>query len=613
MWSDSKTVLAWINSDHRNYRQFVACRIGEILSKSDVEQWRWVPTKENPADLATKWGRGPCLSPNSQWFRGPNFLRTPESEWPAGLKPTEQKTTEELRACMVHTDATVSLVVDWARFSNWTRLVRAVAYVLRFCRNVLRRVKKDQLGMGLLTQQELAQAEINIFRMVQREQYPDEVAVLSKELQENSMKGGRLERTSKIRTLSPYMDDAGVIRSESRISAATFVAYDTRFPIILPKEHEVTRLLLQWYHRRFLHANGETIVHEVRQRFHISALRAAVRNIAKLCQMCKVKKATPAVPRMAPFPEARLKPYERSFSYVGLDYFGPISFRVNRSTVKRWIALFTCLTTRAVHLEVAHSLSTESCKQAIRRFIGRRGAPVEIRSDRGTNFVGANNDLRKEMIEMDRQLAETFTNTNTRWVFNPPAAPHMGGAWERLVRYVKTAMAAIQTTEIPKEEALATFIVEAESVVNSRPLTFIPLETEQQEALTPNHFLLLSSTGVKQPPKILVEPKMVCRGSWELCRSMVDQFWRRWIREYLPTIARRTKWFGEVRPIAVGDLVVIVEEKVRNGWIRGRVVKVNEGTDGRVREAEIQTATGMMKRPVAKIARLDIEESKAGQ
>lgn len=227
---------------------------------------------------------------------------------------------------------------------------------------------------------------------------------------------------------------------------------------------------------------------------------------------------------MAPLPEAGLKPYERPFSYVGLDYFGPISVRVNRSTVKRWIALFTCLTTRAVHLEVAHSLSTESCKQAIRRFIGRRGAPVEIRSDRGTNFVGANNDLRKEMIEMDRQLAETFTNTNTRWVFNPPAAPHMGGAWERLVRSVKTAMAAIQTTEIPKEEALATFIVEAESIVNFRPFTFIPLETEQQEALTPNHFLLLSSTGVKQSPKTLLEPKMVCRGSWELCRSMVDQF-----------------------------------------------------------------------------------------
>lgn len=202
--------------------------------------------------------------------------------------------------------------------------------------------------------------------------------------------------------MSPFVDDVVVIGSDSRISAATFVSYDTRYPIILPKEHAVTKLLVEWYHRRFLHANRETVVNELRQRFHISTMRGIVRQIAKICQLCKVKKAVPAVPRMAPLPAARLKAYERPFSYVGLDYFGPISVRVNRSTVKRWIALFTCLTTRAVHLEIAHSLSTESCKQAIRRFIGRRGAPVEIRSDRGTNFVGADNDLRREMVAMDR-------------------------------------------------------------------------------------------------------------------------------------------------------------------------------------------------------------------
>ncbi|XP_062542455.1 uncharacterized protein LOC134210422 [Armigeres subalbatus] len=314
-----------------------------------------------------------------------------------------------------------------------------------------------------------------------------------------------LERTSKIRNLTPYIDDDGVLRSESRIFAATFVSHDTRFPIIFPKEHLVTRLLLQWYHRRFLHANGETVVYEVRQRFHVPALRAQVRKAAKSCHECKVKKAVPEVPRMAPLPAARLKPYERPFSYVGLDYF---AVRVNRNTVKRWIALFTCLTTRADHLEIAHSLSTESCMQVVRRFIGRRGSPVEIRSDRGTSFVGANNELRMEMSAMNGRLAETFTNTTTRWVFNLPAAPHIGGSWERFVRSVKTAMAAIKTTEIPKEEALATFVVEAESVANSRTLTFIPLESEQQEALTPNHFILLSSTGVVQPPKMPADPEI---------------------------------------------------------------------------------------------------------
>ncbi|XP_062558174.1 uncharacterized protein LOC134223053 [Armigeres subalbatus] len=513
--------------------------------------------KGKPADLATKWGKGPCLSPSGLWFRGPAFLCLPEDKWPNEVKPSKQTTEEELRSCLVHTETTVDLVIDWARFSNWTRLLRSVAFALRFSQNLRKKVKKQATTAGPLTQQELVLAELVIFRMVQSEQYSDEVAVLHKERNQQMMpSSASLERTSKIRNLTPYIDDDGVLRSESRISAATFVSHDTRFPIILPKEHLVTRLLLQWYHRRFLHANGETVVNEVRQRFHVPALRAQVRKAAKSCHECKVKKAVPEVPRMAPLPAARLKPYERPFSYVGLDYFGPIAVRVNRSTVKRWIALFTCLTTRAVHLEIAHSLSTESCKQAVRRFIGRRGSPVEIRSDRGTNFVGANNELRKEMSAMNGRLAETFTNTTTRWVFNPPAAPHMGGSWERLVRSVKTAMAAIKTSEIPKEEALATFAVEAESVVNSRPLTFIPLESEQQEALTPNHFILLSSTGVVQPPKMPEDPRMVSRADWQLCRSMVDQFWRRWIRKYLPTIARRTKWFEEVKPIGVGDLVI---------------------------------------------------------
>ncbi|XP_039438455.1 uncharacterized protein LOC120419726 [Culex pipiens pallens] len=615
MWTDSKTVLAWINSDHRNYRQFVACRVGEILSKSDAAEWRHCPGKLNPADLATKWGpKGPCFSPDYPWY-GRFFLLSPDIEWPMDVNPAEETTEEELRACLVHIEAVIKSTIDWKRFSDWTRLLRAVAYALRFKQNIREKVKKQPLTTGPLTQEEMGMAETAIFRTVQSEAYPDEVATLSVAREQlKPRRQAELERTSSIRKLSPFMDEAGLIRSDSRISEATFASYDTRFPIILPKSHPATNVLLFWYHRRFLHANGETVVNEVRQRFFVSMLRTEVRKIPGRCPLCKLKIAmegkTLAIPRMAPLPAARLQAFVRPFSYTGIDYFGPIAVRVNRGTQKRWIALFTCLTTRAVHLEVVHSLTTESCKQAFRRFIGRRGAPAEIRSDRGTNFVGANNELRQEMNKIDGQLAETFTNTNTRWIFNPPAAPHMGGAWERLVRSVKTALTAMYTSRVPNEETLATLVVEAESIVNSRPLTFIPLQSEQQEALTPNHFLLLSSSGVVQPPKTSAETKLACRGDWQLCQTMLDNFWRRWIREYLPTIARRTKWFEEVKPIEVGDLVIVVEEKVRNGWIRGRIVEAYKGRDGRIRDATVQTADGLLRRPVAKLARLDLEGCK---
>ncbi|XP_055590478.1 uncharacterized protein LOC129742585 [Uranotaenia lowii] len=311
---------------------------------------------------------------------------------------------------------------------------------------------------------------------------------------------------------------------------------------------------------------------------------------------------------MAALPAARLQAFTRPFTYIGLDYFGPLTVRIGRSTVKRWVALFTCLTIRAIHLEVVHSLSTESCKMAIRRFIVCHGSPLEIYSDNGTNFVGANNEIKYSV----KQLAECFTNANTKWIFNPPSAPHMGGSWERLVRSVKVAMAAMQTSRNPDEETFATIVRDAQGVVNSRPLTFIPIESESQEALTPNHFILLSSNGVSQTPKPLSDDSSAHRNNWNLLNGMVDHFWRRWIREYLPTIARRTKWFSDVKPIEQGDLVIIVNEAERNGWMRGRILNFIEAKDGRRRQAVVQTAHGVLRRPVAKLARLDIVSGNPG-
>lgn len=140
---------------------------------------------------------------------------------------------------------------------------------------------------------------------------------------------------------------------------------------------------------------------------------------------------------MAPLPPARLAAYSRPFSYVGLDYFGPLLVKQGRTNVKRWIALFTCLTVRAVHLEVVNSLTTSSCVSAVRRFIGRRGAPIEFYSDNGTNFQGAERLLREQI---EQELSSTFTSARTKWFFIPPGAPHMGGAWERMVQSVKAAM-----------------------------------------------------------------------------------------------------------------------------------------------------------------------------
>ncbi|XP_062710516.1 uncharacterized protein LOC134288741 [Aedes albopictus] len=130
-WSDSSTVLSWLRSDARRYHQYVAFRVGEILSITSADDWRHVPSKLNVADEATKWGPGPSFEPESRWFRGPSFLWESEKFW-----PTEEKqlttTREELRTAFQHHNCAVEdPLVDASRFSNWNRMVRAIAYFHR--------------------------------------------------------------------------------------------------------------------------------------------------------------------------------------------------------------------------------------------------------------------------------------------------------------------------------------------------------------------------------------------------------------------------------------------------------------------------------------------------
>ncbi|XP_055584778.1 uncharacterized protein LOC129737643 [Uranotaenia lowii] len=612
VWTDSRTVLAWITSDLRRYNQFVSCRIGEIIEKTNPSEWRWIPSKLNVADDATKWGAGPDLAAASRWWSGPKFLYETEENWPA-QETKSQEPTEELRVSRKEVVGAHREVgdwiwrIDWANFSRWNRLVHTFAYVYRYVGNLGREARGLNLLIDSLEQQELVAAERLIYRTAQREEYPEEMAIL----ESNRAGKKNLKRSSKLIKLSPFVDEHGVIRMESRISAAAFVSYDARNPIILPPKHRLTELLVQRYHEKYLHRNFGTVVNELRQKYHISQLKSVVRRIAKECAHCRVYNAKPVVPRMSPLPAARLKSFCRPFSYVGLDYFGPMLIRVGRSTVKRWVALFTCLTVRAVHLEVVHSLTTVSCQMAVRRFIGRRGSPIEIYSDNGTNFWGARNELVREIEDINRKLGTIFTNSATQWKFNPPSAPHMGGAWERLVRSVKTAFYAMSTSKNPNEETFGTLMVEAESLVNSRPLTFVSLESEDQEALTPNHFILLSSSGVVQPQTEAVDPRLATRDDYKHTRHLTDIFWHRWIKEYLPVIAQRTKWFEESRSLQPGDLVVIVDESVRNGWLRGRIMKTIEGADGRVRRAVVQTSSGPITRPASKIALLNVVGCKA--
>ncbi|XP_058827973.1 uncharacterized protein LOC131687900 [Topomyia yanbarensis] len=325
------------------------------------------------------------------------------------------------------------------------------------------------------------------------------------------------------------------------------------------------------------------------------------------CQRCKLERAAPCATAMGDLPAARLAAFTRPFAYVGIDYFGPMTVSLGRRMEKRWGVLITCLTVRAIHIELAYSLSTDSCIMAPRCFMARCGVPVEIHSERGTNFQGASKELTNELQKINKEkLIAEIVSPNTAWKFIPPASPHMGGAWERMIRTVKNNLQQMKLPTLPTDEVLRNALVEIENTINSRPLTHIPLDDENASVLTPNHFLLGSSDGLK-PLALFDDTSTVLKRSWQMSQTMANIFWHRWLADYLPTLTRRTKWFNLVKPIAVGDMVIIVDSKSpRNSWPKGRVIAVSYSKDGQVRRATVQTVNGIYERPAVKLAVLDI-------
>jgi len=295
------------------------------------------------------------------------------------------------------------------------------------------------------------------------------------------------------------------------------------------------------YHTDGGHHGIERITNEILQRFYIINLRSAVRGTWSKCQKCMNCRAKPQIPQMAPLPSCRLKSFERAFMETGIDYFGPIEVKVGRRHEKRYGVLFTCLTTRAIHLEIAHSLSTDCCIMAIRRFVSRRGCPSTIWSDNGTNFRGAHTEINNALKEIDTNaISNVCTNKGIFWRFNPPLAPHMGGCWERMVRAVKNALNTTLKERFPTDETLLTLMMEAEHLVNCHPLTHVSLDPDDMEALTPNHFLMGRSSNVRLPGKFW-EGELCLRKQWRKAQVLTDMFWRRWVREYFPILLKRTK------------------------------------------------------------------------
>ena len=295
-----------------------------------------------------------------------------------------------------------------------------------------------------------------------------------------------------------------------------------------------------------------------------------------------------------------------------MDYFGPYLVKKNRETrstkalTKRYRVILTCLTTHAIHIELAGDLSSDSFLLALRRFISRRGYVKVMQSDNGTNFVGAYNERNLCIKQLDQTKPHKFSNhQNLEWIFNPPASPWMGGVWESLVKSVKTRLKAIVKDHIFTNESLQTFLCEVESVLNGRPLTSIINDISDFEPLTPRQ-LLIGEASPNQSPGNFGEHEVSLRRKWRSVQAATEMFWRRCVCEYLPILTIQRKWNSKSSNFKVGDLVIVMmKDMPQSHCPMGRVLETYRGSNDVVRVVKLNTTLGEMIRPATKIALLE--------
>ena len=640
-WTDSTTVLRYINNRTSRFQTYVANRVQIIQDHSDPSQWRFVDGASNPADEASRGVSVDKFIYSSRWTSAPEFLWKGEEQWPANTSLPAQldKNDAEVKRSEIVSATTTSEKSPTdrllLRYSSWYRLRRAVAFILR-----LRRLLQDKAEQtlsarqakpvandrakssvasaagandrrapsttstiaragqpftALLSLEEIDNAETAIVKYVQLKGYKEEISRLRGKQ--------NVKRSSPLSRLDPVLQE-DVLRVGGRLSRST-ESFERKHPAIIPAKTHVTDLIIQDVHRTVGHQGRQHVLASLREKFWVVRANAAVRRVLSRCFTCRKLQGRPLMQKMADLPVDRVTPDRPPFTFSAVDLFGPLLVKRGRSMVKRYGVLFTCLTTRAVHIELAHSLSTDSFINALRRFVSRRGQVEEMRSDNGTNFVGAEKELREEIARWNQQqIHEAMLQHHVKWKFNPPGASHHGGVWERQIRSVRKILSSLLLSQVVDEEGLVTLLCEVESILNSRPLTPASDDPLDLDPLTPNHLLLLRS-GPRLPPGEFSTSDNYTRRRWRQVQHLATEFWRRWSREYLQTLQQRQKWRKETRNLQVGDIVIIVDRNTpRSTWNIGRVTRVLPDRSGIVRVVDVQTKTTVLNRPVTKLVLL---------
>lgn len=609
-WTDSTIVLHWLNSPSARWNTFVANRVSKIQAKSEIVSWRHVGSENNPADLISRGKLPQQLIDSTLWWSGPNFLRSSDETWSTPFRTSDVSVPEQRHSKPLFSAAATVKCFDrdddvFSRIkhkNNFLTVQNVVSYMLRFINNASpRRITT----VGPLTVNEVRNGLNAVIRGVQIQAFPE----MYWEFREPPY----IVRDRLKKSLSLFMHDDYVIRVGGRLNFSS-LAYNSKHPALIPSNHPIVISMVQFIHVTHLHTGPQGLLAALRRNFWPIHGRNLARIVYRKCVICRRASPKLLTQKMSALPKDRVN-VAPPFSIVGVDYCGPFFVHYSirgKIPTKAYLSVFVCLVTRAVHLELASTLTTASFMGALNRFVATRGLPTKIYSDNGTNFVGAHNELHELFLllqssNLANEIKLMCQKNHVEWVFAPPGSPHFGGIYEAAVKSAKFHLRRMLHNVKLNYEEFSTLIKQVESVLNSRPLLPISEDDTTIEVLTPGHFLI--GRPLTAIPQLLDDDNQISiLTKWEATKKIFSRFWSRWTTEYLQTLQNRYKWVNEQPNIHPGQIVIIKDDNMPPlKWRYGKIIATHPGPDNLVRVVTLKTATGECKRSITKIAPLPID------
>tara|TARA_B110001454_G_scaffold196478_1_gene199376 strand:- start:542 stop:6220 length:5679 start_codon:yes stop_codon:yes gene_type:complete len=569
--TDSEIVRAMIQKESYGFNTFVAVRIGEIQEVTDQSSWFWIEGVSNIADIITRGCQPSDMNSESIWQRGPRFLEEPEASWPIKQSYSGNQLPDQIVMAMpvVEISPALSSVIDVNRFSSFDKLIRVTARIIAATKYEKGKPSLKRIASNP-TRQLMEEAE--------KRWLIEEQQSLSEQIKQPAMERLGVKQID------------GITVVGARIEDWQHHSYNKQNPPVLSAKSQFAQLYAHKVHDQ-CHLGVSAVVAKIRSKYWIVGLRNLVRSIRHRCVKCRKLDKRIEQQTMGMIPEERLAPMP-AWTYVSLDLFGPFQIRGEtnrRSRSKGYGIIVNCLLSRAVHVDIVTDYGTDTFLMALRRFMSLRGKPAKIWSDRGSQLVKANKEMMEVVSGYDTKMIDEFTSQHLiEWQFTPPDGPWQNGCAEALIKSVKKAIKISVGEQILTLSEMQTVMYESANLVNERPIGRHPNSTEDGVYLSPNDLLLgRSSTAV---PSGQFDGSLSTQVRYRFVQGVITAFWKKWTRDFFPSLVVRQKWHTAKRNVSKGDIVLIQDaNSVRGRWKMGRVSKAEPSLrDGFVRSVEVQ-------------------------